>query len=193
MFKVVYSVTAVFDCVATRSGAGGGTSAQRLLSEYRAVQSGSRRKTPQPHVTPTQRSVRSIVLTQNHVFLPLIHVHINTYAIQISIYMAEKTLSCINWKRVTDLVTVGFLSDSDGFEEVKAKCAQKFDIQSEGSIVLIHGGARIDRTAFRSLGQFMSTLSPQQRAKCSLGVGVEVYIYSHCFKIIRCYLYSLGF
>ncbi len=80
-----------------------------------------------------------------------------------------------------------------GFEEVKAKCAQKFKIQTEGGIDLVHGGARIDCTAFRSLGHFMSTLSPQQRAKCSLGVGVEVYIFPHCFKIIRCYLYYFGF
>ncbi len=112
---------------------------------------------------------------------------------QLSIYKAEKTFNKINWKRVTDLVTVGFLSDNDTFDEVKIKCAQKFDLEADREdIILLHAGARVDQSAFSSLGQFLSTMSPQQRAKCSIGVGVETHVGVHpCIKPTFIIFYSM--
>ncbi len=102
----------------------------------------------------------------------------------VSIYKAENTFNKINWKRVTDLVTVGLLSDNDTFDKVKIKCAQNFDLEADREdIILLHAGARVDQSAFSSLGQFLSTISPQQRAKCSIGVGVETHVGVHpCIK-----------
>lgn len=46
--------------------------------------------------------------------------------------------------------------------------------ENASTLVLVHSGARIDPTAFQTLGHFLKPFSSQQRAKIALGIGVKV-------------------
>ncbi len=95
---------------------------------------------------------------------------------QINIYTAEKTLNNLQWKRISEMVEVGILKDTDDFFTVKLKCADALGIGDvHGDLVLVHGGgARVDSSAFSNLGHFMMSFSAQQRAKFALGIACEV-------------------
>lgn len=86
---------------------------------------------------------------------------------------------------------VGFLKDSFDYRTVKRLCAESFGLSTDpDKLVLIHAGARVDRSAFPTLGQYIGALSPQQHAKFSLGVGEIVsylYMYSSVHLILICF------
>lgn len=74
------------------------------------------------------------------------------------------------------MMTVGTINDADDFDVVKRKCAAAFNIDvSVEHLVLTRGSAKIDKSAFTTLGHFLSCLSAQQRSKISFGIGTEVY------------------
>ncbi len=83
----------------------------------------------------------------------------------INIYTAEKTLNNLQWKRISEMVKVGILKDTDDFLTVKLKCADAHGMGDvHGDLVLVHGGTRVDSSAFSNLGHFMMSFTAQQRA-----------------------------
>ena len=88
--------------------------------------------------------------------------------------MAEKTLNNLQWKRTSELVKVGFLNEADNLATVKRKCAEMFGLDTNPhNPVVVHSGARLDETAFATLGQFLTSLTPQQKSKLSLGIAAK--------------------
>ena len=76
--------------------------------------------------------------------------------------MAEKTLNNLQWKRTSELVKVGFLNEADNLVTVKRKCAELFGLDTNPhNLVVVHSGARLDETAFATLGQFLQ-VSPSE-------------------------------
>ena len=41
------------------------------------------------------------------------------------------------------------------------------------NLVVVHSGARLDETVFATLGEFLASLSAQQKSKLSLGISTE--------------------
>ena len=64
---------------------------------------------------------------------------------------------------------------------MKRLCAESFGLSPDpDKLVLIHTGARVDPSAFPTLGHYLKSLSPQQRAKFSLGIAELV---RHCLQM----------
>lgn len=106
-------------------------------------------------------------------------------------YQVEKSLNSLQWKRSSEIITIGTLTDSDGYDTVKQKCASAFGvIAGDEDLVLTRGNAKIDRSAFPSLGMYLGFLSQQQRARVSFGIGVEVcsmlHMYMHIVAHLQC-------
>ena len=88
--------------------------------------------------------------------------------------MAEKTINNLQWKRTSELVKVDFLHEGDNLTTVKKKCAELFGLDpNPHNLVVVHSGARLDETAFATLGEFLASLSAQQKSKLSLGISTE--------------------
>ena len=86
------------------------------------------------------------------------------------------------------MVTIGTLKDSDNLNTIKEKCASAFHLSVPmEQLVLVRAGAKIDDSAFTSLGEFLSCLSAQQ-SKISFGIGFEV-----CVQVIQIYTYMTHF
>ena len=95
----------------------------------------------------------------------------------------------LQWKRCSEMVTIGTLKDSDNLNTIKEKCADAFHLSvPTEQLVLVRAGAKIDDSAFTSLGEFLSCLSAQQQSKISFGIGFEV-----CVLVIQIYTHMTHF
>lgn len=102
---------------------------------------------------------------------------------KVNVYKVEKSFNNLQWKRTSEVVTIGTIKEMDDYNTVKMKCAAAFDISTPSDeLVLTRCGAKIDPSAFRNLGQFLGCLSAQQRSKASFGVGIEVSCIQYCFR-----------
>ena len=93
----------------------------------------------------------------------------------------------LQWKRCSEMVTIGTLKDSDNLNTIKEKCADAFQL-SVPTEQLVLAGAKIDDSAFTSLGEFLPCLSAQQQSKISFGIGFEV-----CVLVIQIYTHMTHF
>ena len=91
--------------------------------------------------------------------------------------MVERSVNNMQWKRCSEMVTIGTPKDSDNLNTVKENCADAFHLSAPTEqLVLVRAGAEIDDSAFTSLGEFLSCLSAQQQSKISFGIGFEVSV-----------------
>lgn len=99
----------------------------------------------------------------------------------------------LQWKRCSEMVTIGTLKDSDNLNTIKEKCADAFHLSvPTEQLVLVRAGAKIDDSAFTSLGEFLSCLSAQQQSKISFGIGLRFvflwFRYIHIWFILFWYI-----
>lgn len=83
--------------------------------------------------------------------------------------MVERSMNNLQWKRCSEMVTIGTLKDSDNLNTIKEKCASAFHLSvPTEQLVLVRAGAKIDDSAFISLGEFLHVFRHNNKARFHL-------------------------